>query len=161
MGKGYLIGHLNPERELCKVREEICGKYFFVSWLADSLLILLGLESENECITMKKEWISTTFFIAATPICRVEIETQAQKTDVWTLGRGGNGTNWGLGLTYMHCCLWNGWLMRNSCVVQGALLSALCWPGWEGNPKGIGYMYTYGWFTLLVQWEVSTTLWSN
>ena len=33
--------------------------------------------------------------------------------------------------------------MRTNCIAQGTLLSALCGPKWEGNPKKRGYMYTY------------------
>ena len=30
------------------------------------------------------------------------------------------------------------------CIAQGTLLNALCWPEWEGNPKGRGYIYMNG-----------------
>ena len=38
-------------------------------------------------------------------------------------------------------------------MAQGSLLSALWWPNWEGNPKKRGYIYTYGWFTVLYSWN--------
>ena len=34
-------------------------------------------------------------------------------------------------------------------IAQGTLLNALWCPEWWRSPKGRGYMYTYGWFTLL------------
>ena len=34
-------------------------------------------------------------------------------------------------------------------IAQVTLLSALWWPKWNKNPKKRGYVYTYGWFTLL------------
>ena len=69
--------------------------------------------------------------------------------------------------------------MRTSCVAQGTRLSALWWPRWERNlkkrgdigaslvaqlVKKRGYMYTYGWFTLLFnrKWHSSIKqLYSN
>ena len=38
---------------------------------------------------------------------------------------------------------------QSYCIGQRTLLHALCWPEWEGSPKGRGYMYMYNWFILL------------
>ena len=40
-------------------------------------------------------------------------------------------------------------VMRPYCAAQATLLSAPCWPGWEGSPRGRGYVCISGWFILL------------
>ena len=49
--------------------------------------------------------------------------------------------------------------MRTYYIEQGALLSALWWPTWEGNLKKRGYMCTWnGWMASLTRW---TWVWVN
>ena len=64
---------------------------------------------------------------------------------------GGGPRRGRLGLTRIHHWYYvqNGQWMRTYCIGQGILLNALWWPEWQGNPKGRGYMYIYGWFLLL------------
>ena len=48
---------------------------------------------------------------------------------------------------YHH--IYNRQLVGSCCIIQGAQFSALWWwKGWEGSPRGRGYMYTYSWFTV-------------
>ena len=39
--------------------------------------------------------------------------------------------------------------MRTYSIAQGTLLIALWWTKWKGKPRRRGYLYRYGWLTLL------------
>ena len=71
-----------------------------------------------------------------------DTDVENKRTDA----KGEEGVGWSgrLGLTYIHYYVWNGWPMRTYCVAQGTLLSALWWPGWEGEPRKRGYI-VYVW----------------
>ena len=60
-------------------------------------------------------------------ICRTETDSQTLKTNLWLpKGTGdGGGMNWGLGLAFAHCSLWNYWPTGTCCIAQGSLSSIL------------------------------------
>ena len=55
------------------------------------------------------------------------------RTDTWTQGGGGREAawSWRLGLTYIHCHVWNRWLVGACCIAQRAYLGALWWHRWH------------------------------
>ena len=63
-------------------------------------------------------------------------------------------------LTCIHCYTWNRQLEQVYPIELGTLLDILWWPRCEENPKGRGYVYTNGWFTLLCS-RNSCNLWGN
>ena len=70
------------------------------------------------------------------------------------VGEGEGGTNWQSSIEY--ALPWVKQSVGSCCITQGAQSSALQWHGgvgWggrrEGGSRGMGCMYTYGWFMLL------------
>ena len=54
----------------------------------------------------------------------------------------------------MYILLYLKWITKKSyCIAQGTLLNVMWQPGWEESLGENGYMYMYGWVSLLSTWN--------
>ena len=96
-----------------------------------------------------EKWYRWSYLQSRNRDTAIENKCMDKKGEGWGQGGGELGDwDWHIYTIDTMYKIDNSW-EHTYCIAQGTLLTALCWPKWEGNPKRRGYVYTYSRFTLL------------